>query len=111
MCALTHRPDLCSATATRHGGRRAEQMSQKIRLRVIPDPGAESGRSIIALEGDAMIIGDPGPRQVCGECHQLLVRGIPAVRVVAEDGNPIVIRCPACGAFNEMIPPEALPAG
>lgn len=82
-------------------------MPREVRLRVISEP-APGTRAIIDLRGEAFLTGQvssgtsPGLlQQLCGQCDRVIVTGRPHLKTDSA-GNPVVLRCAQCGAFNEM---------
>ena len=77
--------------------------NQRIKLLVIPEPDPME-RSILEVdwERDApsvpLLRGQESdvPPMVCGECERVLVVGYSRGKV-----NAVVLRCPACGAYND----------
>ena len=83
-------------------------MPRTIRLKVVDEPPVGT-RFIIDLSGEAYLRGLwstsslPGLlQQMCGQCEQIIVRGRPHMKR-DQAGNPIVLRCAHCRAFNEML--------
>lgn len=82
-------------------------MARTIRLQVIdePEPGT---RAVVDLAGEAYLEGQVSTgrsagllQQLCGGCERTIVSGRPHLRQDSA-GNPIVLRCAYCRAFNEM---------
>jgi hypothetical protein len=80
---------------------------RSVRLRVIEEPPVGT-RAVIDLQGEAYLAGQVSTgrsagllQQLCGECGRTIVRGRP--HLTRDDaGNPVVLRCAHCRAFNEM---------
>ena len=82
-------------------------MARTIQLHVIDEPVVGT-RIVIDLAGEAYLEGQlstgtsPGLlQQSCGGCGRTIVAGRPHMRRDSA-GNPIVLRCAHCRAFNEM---------
>lgn len=90
----------------------------KRRLKVVPQPPPGSERLVIRVT-DAGMRGDGPLDLLCGVCDQVLAAGVPdgnlshfraalidqliaggAVGVRAPK-EPLILRCPACGGYNE----------
>lgn len=74
-------------------------LTDHVRLTVIPEPDPES-RSVFLRDGDGTVAFqgfEVGLSQDCGNCAACLIAGLPPGRVAG-----IVIRCNACGSFNEV---------
>jgi DNA-directed RNA polymerase subunit RPC12/RpoP len=68
----------------------------RTKLKVIPEPEARTRATIVSPT--APVIKGPGTDDyTCGNCDRILIAGIAAGKTF----KSIVIRCPACGAFNE----------
>jgi predicted RNA-binding Zn-ribbon protein involved in translation (DUF1610 family) len=82
-------------------------MPRTIRLQVIEEPAAGT-RAVIDLLGEAYLDGQISTgksagllQQLCGGCGRTIVTGRP--HLTRDDaGNPVVLRCAHCRAFNEM---------
>ena len=76
----------------------------KIALRVIPEPH-DSTKTLFASDGENTVV-VYGPSRnydyVCGGCRATLIVGMQPEQI----GN-LVVKCAACGAFNEY--PAPLP--
>ena len=89
--------------------RRGEDgVPRTVRLRLVEEPPAGT-RYIIDLSGEAYLDGlwitskSPGLlQQTCGGCEKIIVRGRPHLKR-DDAGNPIVLRCAHCRAYNEML--------
>lgn len=76
-------------------------------MRVIDEPPVGT-RAVIDLLGEAYLDGQISTgkssgllQQLCGECGRTIVTGRP--HLTKDDaGNPVVLRCAGCRAFNEM---------
>jgi hypothetical protein len=82
-------------------------MPRTIRLTVIDEP-APGTRAVIDLAGEAYLDGQVSTgrsagllQQLCGGCERTIVTGRPHLSKDSA-GNPIVLRCASCRAFNEM---------
>ncbi len=82
-------------------------MPRTIRLHVIEEPPPGT-RAVIDLSGEAYLDGQVSTgrsagllQQLCGGCDRTIVTGRPHVRQDSA-GNPVVLRCAFCRAFNEM---------
>jgi len=68
----------------------------RTRLKVIPAP--EPGTRATIVSPSAPIIKGPGTDDyICGNCEKILIAGFPAGKTF----KSTVLKCPACGAFNE----------
>ena len=70
------------------------------RMSVIPKEAAE-GRTVLQPEGDGIVAfrGENGPVQfVCGGCRAVLIEEVQPDQV-----TNTVVRCNACGCFNETV--------
>ena len=83
-------------------------MARTVRLRVVDEPPAGT-RIGIDLDGEAYLNGQWSTggssgllQQMCGQCDKVIVRGRPHLRQ-DDAGNPIILRCASCRAFNEML--------
>lgn len=91
----------------------------KKRLRVITEPEPRT-RIVLVLTGEGLR--GPGSLDlVCGVCEAVLAGGVPDERVeklrsavieryarqggvrISGSRDPLVIRCPVCGAYNELV--------
>ncbi len=82
-------------------------MARTIRLRVIEEPPVGT-RTVIDLQGEAYLAGQVSTgrssgllQQLCGQCDRIIVTGRPHLKQDGA-GNPVVLRCAHCRAFNEM---------
>lgn len=82
-------------------------MPRTIRLKVIAEPPPGT-RAVIDLQGEAYLAGQVSTgrssgllQQLCGQCGQTIVKGRPHLKQDGA-GNPLVLRCAHCRAFNEM---------
>jgi len=82
-------------------------MPRTIQLRVIDEP-APGTRAVIDLNSEAYLEGQISTgrsagllQQLCGGCERTIVTGR---HHLSKDsaGNPVVLRCKYCRAFNEM---------
>lgn len=97
----------------------------RIQLRVIPRPDPETRIVLTLSEGGLKGSGDL--HLACGVCDETLAAGVPddrfdrfrsavierylragqaRVRGPAGEDAPLVLRCPTCGAYNELAAPE-----
>ena len=68
----------------------------RTKLKVIPEPPPRTRATIFATA--APVITGPGSDDyTCGNCGKILIAGLAAGKTF----KSIVIRCPACSAFNE----------
>lgn len=75
-------------------------MAKKIMLKVIPEPDPNT-RSVFIYKGEGTVIfeGDSANvEQCCGSCGAPLTIGVPPERI-----RNLVLKCNACGAFNETL--------
>lgn len=71
-----------------------------VSLDVIPQP-PEGSRAVLMPEKGPVYIGEnPGISFDCGNCGQGLIEGMREGEV-----RNVVIRCPACGGFNDVPEP------
>jgi hypothetical protein len=72
------------------------------KLLVIPEP-EEGTRSILGSEGEGTVVMQNPERETpvhtCGSCEAPLLVGVGPAQV-----QNIVLRCNACGAYNETMP-------
>jgi len=68
----------------------------RTKLKIIPEPAPRTRATIIATATPA-ITGPGTDDYTCGNCDKILIAGLAAGKTF----KSIVIRCPACGAFNE----------
>ena len=80
-----------------------------ISLTVIPEPSSMD-RSVFRQDtpGHPYFRGSrTGVNLVCGDCDFVLVKGLSIedldARVGTTSGLPIVLLCPNCGSFNELV--------
>ena len=72
-----------------------EQSTRK--MKVIPEP-APNTRSVLAPTFKGPVIQSEGPLSyACGQCETTLMRNVDYKQV-----RQVVIKCFACGAFNEI---------
>ena len=83
-------------------------MPRTVRLEVVEEPPPGT-RYIIDLSGEAYLEGvwkittSHGLlEQTCGQCAKVIVRGSPSFSLDST-GQPILLRCAHCRAFNEML--------
>jgi hypothetical protein len=68
----------------------------RTKLKVIPEPEPHTRATIISPTAPA--IKGPGTDDyTCGNCDRILIAGMAAGKTF----KSIVVKCPACGAFNE----------
>ncbi len=84
-------------------GKKAQKRRQRmIRLHVIPEPAADSGRTVMRREGPETVYfrstTNPDTVMVCGQCGTPLVEGMPVSNV-----QSIVFQCNRCKAYNETL--------
>ncbi|WP_318368536.1 SEC-C metal-binding domain-containing protein [Enterobacter sp.] len=75
------------------------KIKETITLNVIPEPDPDA-RGVIIYQGEGTVAFtgyEVGLALLCGECNSPLVVGVPKDNI-----NNIVIRCNACGAYNEV---------
>ena len=82
-------------------------MPRVVRLTVIEEP-PDGTRVIVDLAGEAYLEGQLTTgrstgllQQLCGGCGRTIVTGRPHIKNDSA-GNPIVLRCAQCRAFNEI---------
>ena len=82
-------------------------MARTIQLHVIEEP-PEGTRIVIDLAGEAFLAGQYSVgqgsgllQQQCGECGRTIVTGRPHIKQDSA-GNPVVLRCAKCRAYNEI---------
>lgn len=74
------------------------ETTKTIRLNVIPEPDPGS-RTVFVYDGDGTVVMsgvETGLSMNCGQCNSPLVRGLRRDQIAG-----IVLRCKACGSFNE----------
>jgi len=74
------------------------ETTETIRLKVIPEPDPDT-RAVFIYEGDGTVVMsgyETGLSMNCGQCNSPLIRGLNRTQI-----SGIVLRCKACGAFNE----------
>ena len=85
--------------ASRAISQKQPAVSQVVRLRVIPEPDPNT-RAVFARTGEGTVIFrgfETGIAQCCGTCGAQLIVGLRLGQV----GKGGVLRCSACGTFNE----------
>jgi len=72
---------------------------KKMILKVIPEPEPNSRAILVPPRGVSPVIKGTGDLDLlCGQCNEKLVEGIVEGQV-----QNIVIRCPKCNAYNEIL--------
>jgi hypothetical protein len=84
-------------------GSSGESMAKKkhlVPLTVIPEP-AEGTRAVLLYTGEGTIVmrGQADTLMTCGACGVPLIDGVLRANI-----RDVVVKCPACGEFNETLP-------
>jgi hypothetical protein len=84
--------------ASRAISQKQPAVSQVVKLQVIPEPDSNT-RAVFVKTGEGTVIFqgfETGIAQSCGRCNAQLIVGLRLGQV-----QNIVLRCSACGSFNE----------